>query len=72
MSMAWIRKTYGVPAKRGGRVAYTGDGKRELGTITGARHGYINVRLDGEEHPGPFHPTWELHYLPAAEKGQTP
>ena len=70
MSMAWIRKTYGVPAKRGGRVEYTGDGKSELGTITSARHGYINIRLDGHIDPYPFHPTWKLSYLPAAEAQQ--
>ncbi|WP_322737131.1 hypothetical protein [Delftia tsuruhatensis] len=69
--MAWIRKTYSVPAKRGGRVEYTGCGKRELGTITSARHGQLNIRLDSERHAGPFHPTWELRYLPS-EKGQTP
>lgn len=72
MSMSWIRKTYGVPAKRGGRVEYTGRGWSELGTITSARSGRVNIRLDGEKHAGPFHPTWALRYLPAAKKGQTP
>lgn len=30
MSLAYVRKAYGVPAKRGGRVSYTGEG-REFG-----------------------------------------
>lgn len=61
--MAWIRKNYRVPAKRGGRVEYTGDGKPELGTIRSASGGYLNIQLDGVKHTMPFHPTWELNYL---------
>lgn len=67
MSMAWIRKYYGVPAKRGGRVEYTGEGYPELGTITSATNGRLNVRLDRFKCPMPFHPTWKLRYLTAAQ-----
>jgi hypothetical protein len=67
MSLAWVRKYYGVPAKRGGRVEYTGDGKLELGTITGTCSGHLRVRLDGVKHTMPFHPTWELRYLDAPQ-----
>ena len=63
MSMDYIRKSYGVPAKRGGRVEYTGDGEKEFGTITGADGHYLRVRLDGGKEAGYFHPTWELRYL---------
>lgn len=63
MSMAWIRKTYGVPAKRGGRVLYTGNGRPEYGTIKSARCGRLNVLLDGEKYTIPLHPTWELSYI---------
>lgn len=65
MSMAWIRKTYNVPAKRGGRVIYTGGKTPEYGTIMSAKSGRLKIRLDGMEytHPLPFHPTWELRYL---------
>lgn len=63
MSMAWIRKSYAVPARRGARVRYAGSGKSELGTITSARGGQLWIRLDGAKHPLPFHPTWELEYL---------
>lgn len=64
--MAWIRKSYGVPAKRGMRVRYTGEGadKAEFGTITSATNGRLNIRLDRFKASFPFHPTWELEYLP--------
>lgn len=61
--MAWIRKNYRVPAKRGGRVEYTGEGEPELGTIRSASGGYVHIQLDGVKHTMPFHPTWELNYL---------
>lgn len=63
MTMAWTRKTYNVPAKRGGRVIYTGNGKIEYGTIVSASGSYLNIRLDGWAGSSPFHPTWELRYL---------
>lgn len=72
MSMAWVRKSYGVPAKRGARVRYTGEGrdKPEYGTITGTRSGHLLIRLDGVKISFPFHPTWELEYLqPPATRG---
>lgn len=65
MSMEWIRKSYGVPAKRGGRIEYTGGRAPEFGTIVSAREGRLRIRLDGMEYtrPLPFHPTYELRYL---------
>lgn len=63
MSLEYIRKTYGVPAKRGVRVEYTGRGKPELGTIKGAKGARVLVLLDGHRHNGIFHPTWMLKYL---------
>jgi hypothetical protein len=63
MSFDYIRKSYGVPAKRGGRVEYTGSGKIEFGTITSANGARLNIRLDGLKHTIPFHPTWKLKYL---------
>ncbi|MEM1297404.1 MAG: hypothetical protein AAGH89_18710 [Verrucomicrobiota bacterium] len=61
--MNYIRRAYGVPAKRGGRVRYTGSGDSRLGTIKSAKHGYLRILLDGDRWPGTFHPTWELEYL---------
>ena len=66
--MQYIRETYKVPAKRGGRIVYTGLGVKELGTITGARGAHILVRLDGYTESKPFHPTWCLEYLPWTAK----
>lgn len=64
MTLDYIRQSYGVPAMKGGRVRYTGDrnGPR-LGTITGASGAHVTIRLDGDKHANPFHPTWELEYL---------
>ena len=65
MSLEYIRKTYKVPAKRGGRVEYlASDGDLMEGTITGAVGAYLRVRLDGNKHSGRYHPTWALKYLP--------
>ena len=66
MTMEYIRRYYRVPAKRGGRIEYTGDGEKELGTIRSARGSHLNVQLDGVNHTMPFHPTWKLRYLDAA------
>ncbi|WP_409188400.1 hypothetical protein [Bradyrhizobium sp. RDM4] len=67
MSIDYIRQYYGVPAKRGARVEYTGasDGPR-LGTIKAARGSHLMILLDGSKHAMPFHPTWELRYLDAS------
>ncbi len=74
MSMEWVRKNYGVPAKRGGRVEYTGEGHPELGTIVGTNGGHLKIRLDGKKHAMPFHPTWKLRHIdqPAAAKPDYP
>jgi hypothetical protein len=64
--MKLVRKFYRVPAKRGGRVRYTGEGKDkpELGTITGSDGAHLRIRLDGRKISLIFHPTWEMEYLP--------
>jgi len=61
MTLAQIRKKYGVPAKRKGLVFYRY--QRRYGRITGSRNGYIRIRLDGEVHTMQYHPTWCLDYL---------
>ena len=63
MGMSDIRRTRGVPAKRGMRVIYTGSGVQEYGTIKSARGGYLRILLDGYKHSMSFHPTWELEYI---------
>ena len=69
MNMAYIRKTYDVPARRGGRVAYidsnpNGDGDIKIkGTITGSHCSYLRIRLDGESRSRLYHPNWNIEYL---------
>jgi len=62
MSMEYVRKYYGVPAHRGGRVIYTGDKIPKFGTITSSTRGRINVRFDGDSNVCHLHPTWEVEY----------
>lgn len=68
MSMEYIRRSYGVPAKRGARVEYTGEAETQNGTITGTCGARLRIRMDGEDYIGIYHPTWELRYLPAPAK----
>lgn len=56
--MDYIRRHYGVPAKRFGRVMF----QNKPGTITGSRGAYLLIRLDGESHSGKYHPTWKIKY----------
>lgn len=69
MSMEYIRKSYGVPAKQGGRVRYTGDKgphkTARYGTITGAHGSHLRIRMDGDSFSNIYHPTWEIEYLEA-------
>ena len=68
MSMEYIRKHYGVPAKRGGRVRFThANGVIYEGRITSTRGAYLRVLVD-DRVPGyrgrmTLHPTWNLEYL---------
>lgn len=66
MSLDYIRKTYRVPAKFGGRVVYTGTPEQAQGTIVGAKQQYVLVQMDGTDQAAPYHPTWELMYLEAS------
>ncbi len=63
MSLEYIRNTYGVPAKRGGIVEYSGAGRTLRGVITGADGAHVRVRLEGGKFSMKFHPTWKLRYL---------
>jgi hypothetical protein len=67
MGMDYIRRTYGVPAKRGGRIQYDGghpDEGPKCGTITSATNsGHIRVRFDGERRTYKLHPTWAVAYM---------
>lgn len=70
--MDYIRRTYGVPARRGLRFLFIGGNpdpesddkvKTRAGTIVGSRGQYLRVRMDGEAHIRTLHPTWRIEYL---------
>jgi len=63
MGMQYIRDAYGVPAKRGGKVVYTGGVNAMTGTITGSLGHYLRIQLDGHKRSDLYHPTWEIHYV---------
>lgn len=60
MSAAYVRRYYGVPARRGARIEFDG----RPGVITSCPGAYVRVRLDGETRSVPVHPTWRMTYLP--------
>ncbi len=53
MSLKYIREYYEVPAKRGKPVRYRG----KAGVVTGSSGALVKVRLDGQKHARPYHPT---------------
>ncbi len=57
--MGYIRKAYGVLARRGLRVIAIG----KPGVITGSRGAYLRIKLDGERRSRKYHPIWEIDYL---------
>lgn len=48
----YVRDNYGLNVGKGTRVKVGG----KIGTVTGATH-HVMVRVDGERHPGPWHPS---------------
>jgi hypothetical protein len=59
-NMDYIRKYYGVPAKRGMRVIYGASG---YGTIVGSKGCYLRIRMDGERKVKSYHPEYLLTYI---------
>jgi hypothetical protein len=58
MSAQYVRTYYGVPAKRGMRIAIQG----KPATIVGFSGAHLRLRVDGEKHIVNAHPTWEITY----------
>lgn len=69
MSMEYIRKTYGVPAKRGGRIRYGTALCAPIGTIVGSRGQYLRVRMDAGGLTLTLHPTDHMVYLEPKSEG---
>ena len=68
-SCEYVRSTYGVPARVGGRVKigfvigpFDKMSVAQTGVIKGADH-HLFVLMDGEKKPRRFHPTWLITYL---------
>jgi hypothetical protein len=73
MSLPYIRRTYGVPAKRGIRVRYTdGGGVVWNGTITSAKGPHLRVLVDDRvpryRRRLILHPTDNIEYIQAMDK----
>jgi hypothetical protein len=70
VSLQYIRDCYKVPAKRGGKILFTGNdgedapGEPIEGVIVGARNAYLRVRLGSSNRVVTLHPTWMVEYLP--------
>ena len=56
--LQYVRDYYNVPAYKGVKVTAYG----KIGVITGADGPYISIRLDGEKHSRPYHPTDGITY----------
>jgi len=67
--MEYIRRTYGVPAKRGMEVIALG----KPGVIVGSNGAYLRIKT--ETSTGyiilTFHPTFEIVYLNEKKKGES-
>lgn len=61
--MDYIRRTYGIPAKRGALVLFTAAPKAVRGRIVGSRGGYLRIRWEDSGRTHTHHPTWSLVYL---------
>lgn len=68
MSLEYIRRTYGVPAKRGSKIRFTdSNGAIWEGRITSASGPHLRM-LPDDRVPGCrtrliVHPTWNVEYL---------
>ena len=62
MRMKYIREVYGVPAYRGQRVRYLGNGTPREGSIISTKSGRLRIACDDGVRLY-VHPTWEVQYL---------
>ena len=64
MSMDYIRRTYGVPARRGGRIKFRPcQGLEKEGFVVAASGQYIRVRFADMRRTVLLHPTWRVEYV---------
>lgn len=67
--MASLRRYYGVPARRGQRIIFTGLKHPVAGRIISACEHRLYIRTDDGRRFGPLHPTWEVEYVNTGRKG---
>jgi hypothetical protein len=62
VSLEYIRRTYGVPAKRGAAVRFKPDSRdrAETGKVIGSKGALLRVRLEGHKRIALCHPTWAM------------
>ena len=58
MSFEYIKKRYGITLKRGQRVLACD----QKGIVTGAKGGYVRIKLDGHKKSINHHPTDSIIY----------
>lgn len=66
-SFDYVRRYYGVPAKRGMRVVANG----KPGVITSGAGERIRIRLDGDKGSAHWHPTWHIDYGDGVDYGES-
>ena len=57
----YVRRYYKVPAYIG--VCVRVEGKEGVLVAAKSDLHYVHIRLDGEKHSHPYHPTYEIEYL---------
>lgn len=62
MSLEYVRKTYNVPAKRGGKVRFFFAGKWNIGIIKSANHRLKIAPIEYPRNRLTFHPT-DVEYI---------
>lgn len=66
MSLGYINKTYKLNLKVGTRCTYSGENRQgkspREGKVMGADGAHVLIKLDGDRHSFPYHPTWRLEY----------
>lgn len=66
MTMAYIRRFYGVPCRLGARIRllWPDPDQPRMATVVAARDARIVVRVDGERRTHLLHPEWRIEWTP--------
>lgn len=66
----YVRRYYNVPAYIGVRVKV--GGKEGVIVKASGSQQYVHIRLDGQKHANPYHPTDGIEYRTAGQKAAQP